>query len=191
MSTANPEEITRLLSRMRAGDRSAQDELLPLIYDTLHRLAANCMRHERRDHTLQPTALVNEVYLRLLGHDHQSWENRAHFFAIASQTMRRLLVDYARARLADKRGGRRDRVELDERLLFAEDHPEELLALDEALKRLREMDERQAQVVDLRFFGGLSVEQAAEVLNVSPKTVKRDWAFARAWLRGEVSGTGK
>ena len=184
-------EITQLLARTGQGDHAAQEELLPLIYDTLHRLAANCMRAERGDHTLQPTALVHEAYIRLLGAHNHDWQNRAHFFAIASQTMRRLLVDHARAHVAGKRGGGRRRVELDERLLYAEDHPEELLALDAALDRLGAMDERQARVVELRFFGGLTAEEAAETLGISSKTVKRDWTIARAWLRGEIEGGGQ
>jgi RNA polymerase sigma factor (TIGR02999 family) len=189
--SATPDEITQLLSRTRQGDHRAQEELLPLVYDTLRQLAANCMRNERRDHTLQPTALVHEAYLRLVGREHDQWQSRAHFFAVASQTMRHLLVDHARSRVAGKRGGRRQRVELNERLLYAEDHPEELLALDAALERLKLQSERQARIVELRFFGGLSVEETAEALDVSPKTVKRDWAVARAWLRGEVGGGGE
>ena len=189
--SANPDEITELLSRTRKGDRSAQEQLLPLIYDALHKLAANCMRNERWDHTLQPTALVHEAYLRLLGQEQRGWENRVHFFAIASQTMRHLLVDYARGRVAGKRGGNRKRVELDDRLLYADDRPEELLAVDAARDRLRCINERQARVVEMRFFGGLSVEESADALGVSTKTIKRDWAVARAWLRGEVNPTSK
>lgn len=182
-----PEDVTTLLIRMRQGDRAAEEQVVPLIYSTLHRLAANCMRRERADHTLQPTALVHETYLRLLGHGPHEWKCRSHFFAVAAQTMRRLLVDHARAHLAGKRGGLQKRIELDERLLYAEDHPAELIAMEEALQRLAAIDERQAHVVELRFFGGLSVQEAAEVLGVSDKTVKRDWAMARAWLHGEVS----
>lgn len=184
---STPDDVTGLLMRIRNGDREAEQQLIPLVYDTLRRLAANCMRQERADHTLQPTALVHETYLRLLGRGPDEWKCRSHFFAVAAQTMRRLLVDHARAHLAGKRGGLRKRVELDDRLLYAEDHPAELIALDEALERLAAIDERQARVVELRFFGGLSVEEAAKVLEVSDKTVKRDWAMARAWLHGEIS----
>ncbi len=182
-----PENVTSLLTRMRHGDREAEEALLPLVYETLRKLAAQCMRRERLDHTLQPTALVHETYLRLLGSGPEAWNSRSHFFAIATQTMRRLLVDHARAHLAAKRGGLQKRVELDDRLLYAEDHPAELLSLDEALQRLAVLDQRQARVVELRFFGGLSVEETAEILGVSSKTVKRDWSMARAWLHGEVS----
>lgn len=150
-------------------------------------LAANCMRNERGGHTLQPTALVHETYLRPVGSGPDKWHNRSHFFAVATQTMRRLRVDHARAHMAGKRGGRRKRVELDERLLYAEDRPAEILALNEAIDRLAALDTRQARVVELRFFGGMSVEQTAEMLQVSVKTVKRDWTVARAWLHGEIS----
>jgi RNA polymerase sigma factor (TIGR02999 family) len=176
---------------MREGDVAAREQLAPLVYDTLHRMAANCMRRERRDHTLQPTALVHEAYLRLLGDQDYEWQDRAHFLAVASQTMRHFLIDYARSRVAGRRGGVMKRVEFHDRLLYAEDRPEELLALNTALERLQAIDERQARVVELRFFGGLSVDETAEILGVSSKTVKRDWAVARAWLRGEITGTSK
>jgi RNA polymerase sigma factor (TIGR02999 family) len=176
---------------MREGDTNAREQLAPLIYDALHTLAANCMLDERRDHTLQPTALVHEAYLRMMGDGNNTWQDRAHFFAVASQTMRHLLVDHARSRVAGKRGGSRKRVPLDDRLHYAEDHPEELLAVNAALDRLQKLDDRQARVVELRFFGGLSVEETAAALGVSPKTVKRDWALARAWLRGEIGGRDK
>lgn len=185
--SSTPEDVTTLLIRMRQGDRAAEEQVIPLIYGTLHKLAANCMRQERADHTLQPTALVHETYLRLLGRGPDEWKCRSHFFVVAAQTMRRVLVDHARAHVAGKRGGLQKRVELDDRLLYAEDHPAELLAVDEALQRLAAIDERQARVVELRFFGGLSVAETAEILDVSDKTVKRDWAMARAWLHGEIS----
>lgn len=184
--TSSHEEITALLVRMREGDRVAEDELLPIVYSTLKRLAAQCMRRERADHTLQPTALVHETYLRLAGRGPDEWKSRAHYFAVAAKTMRRVLVDHARAHLAGKRGGAMRRIELDDRLLYAEDHPAELLALDAALEELAELDPRQARVVELRFFGGLSVEETAEILEISGKTVKRDWAVARAWLHGQI-----
>jgi RNA polymerase sigma factor (TIGR02999 family) len=176
---------------MRNGDKAAEQQLFPLIYRTLHRLAVNFMRRERGEHTLEPTALIHETYLRLAGSGPDAWENRTHFFAVAAQIMRRVLVDHARARLAGKRGSGRRRVELDERFLFVEDDPGELLALDEALGRLAQLDERQARLVELRFFAGLTVEETAAILGVSPRTVKRDWAVARAWLHGEVSRTAQ
>lgn len=180
-------EITQLLAELKSGNREAEAKLVPLVYDELRRLAAHYMRQERRDHTLQATALVHEAYLRLVGQRDVNWQSRAHFFGVAAQLMRRILVDYARARQTDKRGAGLQKASLEEALLFSDEQSGELLALDEALDRLAERDPRQSRIVELRFFAGLTVEETAEVLAISPKTVKRDWSVARAWLHGEIS----
>jgi len=182
-------EITRLLAQMRAGDEQAQEELAPLVYDELRRLARGYMRWERSDHTLQPTALVNEAYLRLIEGAPVSWKDRTHFFAVASQLMRRILVDHARARNAEKRMGVGRKVSLDEALGFPEQKGVDLLALDEALERLEERDPRQARIVEMRFFGGLSEEEIASHLGISARTVRREWSVARAWLYKEIRKT--
>jgi RNA polymerase sigma factor (TIGR02999 family) len=177
------------LRQWQAGDRLALDRVMPVVHAELKRLARVRLRGEARNRTLQPTALVNEVYLRLLPLDAMSWRDRAHFFAMASRLMRRVLVDAGRARRADKRGRSRVRVSLDEARVAAP-QPElmpDVLALDEALTRLTALDDRKARVVELRFFGGLSVEEAAEALGVSVETVARDWRFAKLWLRREIS----
>ena len=179
--TSDDGEVTQLLKGMKSGDQSAMERLLPLVYSELHRLAASYMRRERQDHTLQPTALINEAYLRLAGED-LDWQNREHFFGVAANVMRRVLVDYARAHQAEKRGGDLKRVELEEWLAISDERTEEMLALDEALTRLTEVNPRQAKVVELRYFGGLSVEQIAAVLQIATRSVKRDWALARIWL---------
>ena len=181
-------QITQLLFRWREGDRQALDDLLPLVYNELHRLAGFYMRGERPSHTLQTSALVNEAYLRLAGAEHIQWQNRAHFFAIAAQVMRRILVDHARRRDKQKRGGAVQKVELDEAMLVSEQRAAEVVALDDALKSLAEIDPRKSQLVELRFFGGMSIEETAEVLQVSPGTVMRDWTLAKAWLRREIMG---
>jgi RNA polymerase sigma factor (TIGR02999 family) len=182
-------ELTTLLAAARAGDRDCQSRLFEVVYAELRRIAAGQLRGERPDHTLQPTALVHEAYVRLLGRGNIAWENRAHFFSTAAGTMRRILIDHARARRADKREGKLKRVDLDqEPAAFDDQDAERLLVVDEALNKLAQWDERQARVVELRFFGGLTVEEAAEVLGVSPKTVKRDWAMARAWLQTQLEG---
>jgi RNA polymerase sigma-70 factor, ECF subfamily len=181
-----PGDITQLLSKVRNGDREAQRELVPLVYRELHRLAASYMRRERPDHTLQATALVHEAYLRLTGVAEIDWQSRAHFFAIAAQTMRRILVDHARSASAQKRPGKWTKLTLESALLYSEDQSEELLALDSALEKLQEWDERQSKIVELRFFGGLSLEEVAEVLSISSRTVQRDWTMARAWLHAEL-----
>lgn len=180
-------EITRLLVEIKGGNRRAQSELMPLVYAELRRLARGYMRGERPDHTLQATALVHEAYLKLVEEPAIDWQGRAHFFAVAAQLMRRILVDHARAHQAAKRGGLDHKMSLEEELIFSEAKSAELLALDEALVRLAEQDPRQARIVELRFFGGLSIEEIAEVLQVSPRTVKRDWNMARAWLYEEIS----
>ena len=181
-------QITQLLVRWREGDQRALDELMPLVYDELRRLAAHYMRGERPGHTLQTSALVNEAYLRLAGQEEIQWQSRAHFFAIAAQAMRRILVDHARRRGGQKRGGGAPKVALDEALIISADRAAEVVALDEALTRLAEVDPRKSRVVELRFFGGLSVEDTAEVLSVSPGTVMREWTFIKAWLKREITG---
>jgi RNA polymerase sigma factor (TIGR02999 family) len=181
------DSVAQLLAAHRRGDREAFDRLVPLVYDELHRIAASYLARERAGHTLQPTALVNEAYLRLLQADDLEFENRSHFLAIAARLMRQILVDHARKHAARKRGGRRERVTLTEGVAVDEGAPDvDLLALDEALGRLAEKDERLARLVELRYFGGLSIEETAEVLGSSPRTVKRDWAVARVWLRRQM-----
>ncbi|HZB43966.1 MAG TPA: sigma-70 family RNA polymerase sigma factor [Pyrinomonadaceae bacterium] len=180
--------VTELLVRWRDGDQRALDELMPLVYTELHRLAARCMRGERAGHTLQTSALVNEAYMRLAGHEEIRWQNRTHFFAIAAQAMRRILVDHARRGGNRKRGGGAHKVALDEALIVSEERVAEVVALDDALKQLAEVSPRKSQLVELRFFGGLSIEEAAEVLGVSPGTAMRDWTFTKAWLRREITG---
>ncbi|MGH7550616.1 MAG: sigma-70 family RNA polymerase sigma factor [Gemmatimonadota bacterium] len=180
------EDTTRLLLAIRDGKENAAERLVPLIYDDLRALAGRYMRNEPADHTLQPTALVHEAFLRLVDTDRVDWQTRAHFLAVAARTMRRILVDHARRRKAAKRGGG-NKVTLVEGLAFSEPRPLDLVALDEAMARLAGIDERQSSVVELRFFGGLAVEEIAEVLDVSTATVKRDWRFARAWLLHELS----
>jgi RNA polymerase sigma-70 factor (ECF subfamily) len=178
-------QVTQLLKAMGAGDERAADELLPLIYQELHRLARSYMRRERAEHTLQPTALINEAYLRL-AHDDIDWQNREHFIGAAAQVMRRVLVDYARQHNAQMRGGGLKRVELQEGLAISPERMEEVVSLDEALSRLAEQNPRQARVVELRYFGGLSVEQIAAMLGIAERSVKRDWALARVWLFQEL-----
>ncbi|HMD84612.1 MAG TPA: sigma-70 family RNA polymerase sigma factor [Terriglobia bacterium] len=180
-------EITQLLARFRRGDRQAESQLIPLVYGELRHLAAACLGRERRDHTLQPTALVHEAFLRMAGKDQPDWQNRAHFFAIAARLMRQILVDYARHRGRVKRGGSCERLPLEEALVFSAGKSAELLALDEALDRLAQQDERQCRIVEMKFFGGLSIEEIAAVLETSPRTVKRDWTMARAWLHQQIT----
>jgi RNA polymerase sigma-70 factor (ECF subfamily) len=169
-------------------DRQSLDSLLPLVYQELRRLAAGYLRRERAGYTLQPTALVNEAYLRLLKDRPDRWQNRAHFCAIAAHSMRQILIERARARGAQKRGGARARVTLDEALVAGGERSIDLVALDQALERLAEIDPEQARLVELRFFGGLTVEETAEAMNMSPATVKRHWTVARAWLAREMEG---
>ena len=181
-------EITELLAQMSDDNPGATSELMARVYGELHRLAAAYMRRERGDHTLQTTALVHEAYLRLVGQRGIAWKNRAHFLGIAAQMMRRILVDHARAHVCRRRGGPQERVSLDEVCISPRTHSADLVALDEALTRLAQIDARQAQVVELRFFGGLTAEETARMLGVSTKTVNRDWLVARAWLHGEIAG---
>jgi RNA polymerase sigma-70 factor, ECF subfamily len=186
VTNAPAHDVTRLLVRLTDGDRAALDDLLPLVYGELRRLAASYLRRERADHTLQPTALVHESYLRLVDQTQVRWQNRAHFFGVAAQMMRRILVDHARERVAEKRGGGAERLSLDENIAVSGERARELVALDEALARLAEIDPEKSRVVELRFFGGLSVEETAEVLGVSAPTVKRHWRMAKAWLYGQM-----
>jgi RNA polymerase sigma factor (TIGR02999 family) len=186
MQPNSPAQVTDLLVAWSDGDKAAYDQLVPLVHDELHRLAHRYMSRERPGHTLQTTALVDEAYMRLVDQK-VHWQNRSHFFGIAAEVMRRILVDYARRQRYAKRGGGAQKVELDEAMLMARDRSDQLVALDEALKRLAEFDERKSRVVELRFFGGLSVEETAESLAISVNTVKRDWSTARAWLYKEVS----
>ena len=184
-------EVTRLLVELRSGNPEAEAKLIPLVYQHLHRLAASYMRGERPDHTLQTTALVNEAYLRLVPQKETGWRDRAHFFGVAARLMREILVEHARARHAGKRGGKAEKLSLDQALEFSPARSRELIELDVALECLGRLDPQQARVVELRFFGGLTVEETAEVLGISPRTVKRDWAVARAWLHGELSEKGE
>jgi RNA polymerase sigma-70 factor, ECF subfamily len=187
MNQPPPGEITRVLVQLKKGDKSAANDLIPLVYPHLRSLASYYMRRERPDHTLQATGLVHEAFIRLLKQENLAWEDRNHFFGVAAGLMRRILVDYARAHRAGKRGGGRD-LPLDEALVFAEERSSELIALDDALLQLAEWDPRQSRIVELRFFAGLTEEEVAEVLGISVRTVKRDWAAARAWLHGELGG---
>lgn len=186
----SPSEITGLLVDWSNGNKEALDRLLPLVEKELHRLAHSYMRRENPDHTLQTTALVNEAYLRLVDQKHTRWQNRAHFFGIAAQIMRRILMNYARDQHRAKRGGKAIQVSLSEASIISLEKTTELIALDEALHRLANVDERKSQVVELRYFGGLDVKETAEVLNVSPVTVQRDWKFAKAWLLREIENAG-
>ena len=180
------EEVTQLLIAYGHGDRQALDRLLPMVYTELHRIAARQMRHERADHTLNATALVHEVYLKLMDQNQVSWQNRAHFFAIAARGMRQVLISYARKHNAEKRGGGAPDTLLEGKEIALNERADELLALDEALTRLSVLDERLAQVVEYRFFGGLTIEETASVLEISTMTVKRDWNKAKAWLYREL-----
>jgi len=181
-------EVTQLLKAWTAGDEQALDKLTPLVYEQLHRVAQRYMAGQRSDHTLQTTALVNEVYLRLVDCGQVKWRDRAHFFAVSAQLMRRILVDFARSRGYQKRGAGIAHMSLDEAPSLCHESDANLVALDDALKRLAAVDERESKVVELRFFGGLSVEETAEVLGVSTDTVLREWRLARAWLLRELSG---
>jgi RNA polymerase sigma-70 factor (ECF subfamily) len=179
-------DVTALLSQLARGDEQAASNLIPLVYKELRQIAGRHMRQERPDHTLQATALVHEAYIKLVDQHPANWANRAHFFAVAAQVMRHILVDHARGHLRDKRGGGQPHVELQEGLAFAPEQSTELVEIDAALQQLAELDPRQAKIVELRFFGGLTVEETAAVLGISAKTVKRDWSVAKAWLHGEL-----
>jgi RNA polymerase sigma-70 factor, ECF subfamily len=183
--------VTRLLVDWTAGDEAALQQLLPIVHDELRRLARRQMAGERPGHVLQATALVNEAYLRLVDLKQMRWQNRAHFFAMAARLMRRILVDVARSRDYQKRGGGVQQITFAESLAVSDEQPTDLVALDDALVALAAVDDRKSRVVELRFFGGLSVEETAEVLTVSPETVKRDWKYAKNWLRRELARDGK
>jgi RNA polymerase sigma-70 factor, ECF subfamily len=184
-----PDEVTGLLDAWAEGDRAALDRLLPLVQDELHRLAHRYLQRERPGHTLQTTALVHEAYLRLVDQRRVRWQSRAHFYAIAAQMMRRILIDHARRIAYAKRGGGARTVSLDEACVLGDERAEELVALDEALQTLARVDERKSRVVELRYFGGLSVEETAAVLGVHPDTVTRDWRRAKAFLRRELGAS--
>ncbi len=185
-----PREVTQLLIDWSNGDQNAFEKLLPLVYSELRRLAARHLARERRNHTLQSTAVVHEAYLRLIDQNRVQWKNRAQFFGVASQMIRRILVDHARSHQAAKRGSGAIKLSLDEAMAVPGGKDLDLVALDDALRSLAEMDEQQARIVELRFFGGLSIEETAEVIGVSPATVKRDWAMAKAWLYRELMRGG-
>lgn len=180
---APPSDVTQLLQDWSAGDRAALDQLVPLVYDELHRLAQHYLRGERSDHSFQTTALVNEAYLRLINTQNVHWQGRAHFFAISARLIRQILVDSARRRGYQKRGGGRLQIELEESAVVDRDTDEELAALDEALTALQKLDERKTRVVEMRFFGGMTHAEVASALGVSEDTVRRDWRLAKAWLR--------
>ena len=187
MTEAQSHQVTELLIDWSNGDQSAFDKLMPLIDEELRRLAHRYMSRERAGHTLQTTALVNEAFLRLVNRKNLRWQNRAHFFGLAAQVMRTILVDHARSHASAKRGGGTRNLELDEALVVSQQKASEVIALDEALKQLALIDPRQSRIVELRFFGGLTVEEAAEVLHVSPVTIKREWSTAKAWLYHELA----
>ena len=186
--TVSPNGVTQLLVAWSDGDVEARDELMPLVYDELHRLAHRYMNRERPGHTLQTSALVNEAFIRLIDQKDVDWQNRAHFFGLAAQMMRRILVDHARSRQYLKRGGDARQVSLDETMMVSHERVDEVIALDDALKDLAQFDQRKSQIVELRFFAGLSIEETAELLKVSPGTVMRDWTLAKAWLRKQIVG---
>ena len=182
MPTLSQQEVTQLLAAWGDGDLSALDKLFPLVHAELRRIAGRQMSHERPGHTLQATALVNEAYLKLAGQEGLEWQNRSHFFAVCAQVMRHILIDHARAHARDKRGGGAVQVPLEDAVLINGQPPEQLLALDEALKTLEHVDPQKGKLVELRYFGGLSIEETADVLNISPRTVRREWRRSKAWL---------
>jgi RNA polymerase sigma factor (TIGR02999 family) len=186
VTTLSQTGVTELLVNWSNGDQEALNKLIPLVYDELHKLASRYLRRERPDHTLQTTALVHEAYLKLVDQREANWENRVQFFAVAAQLMRRILVDYARRHRASKRGGDFCKLSLDEGLVSSEEKDAELLALDEALDRLAAIDPQQSRVVELRVFAGLSLEETAQALNISPRTVRREWSMAKAWLHRQI-----
>jgi RNA polymerase sigma factor (TIGR02999 family) len=186
MSPDSSSQVSKLLVNWRQGDEGAREALIPLVYDELRRLARRHLRRERPDHSLQSAALVHEAYLRLVRQDQPQWQNRAHFFGVAAQLMRHILVDHARNRAAAKRGAGAPRITLNPEIALPQERDVDLVTLDDALNRLGALDAQQSRVVELRFFGGLSIEETSVVLGVSPATVKREWATARAWLRREM-----
>lgn len=186
MERDSSKQVTQLLANWSQGNLEAREALMPLVYNELRRLAGSYLRRERSDHTLQPTALVHEAYLRLVEQDNVNWQNRHHFFGAAANLMRRILVDHARAHRAEKRGSGLPKVAITEAIAMSREQPAELLALDESLAHLSSVDPQQGRIVELRVFAGLTVEETAEVLGVSPATVKRDWAVAKAWLLRQI-----
>jgi len=188
MSEQPPSDITQLLIEMTDGNTEVVNQILPLIYSELRKLASSYLRRERSNHTLQPTALVNEAYLKLIDQKKVKWQNRAHFFGIAAQVMRRILLDHARKHTAEKRGGDAELLPIEEEILIvSHEKSAELIALDEALENLAKIDEQKARIVELRYFGGLSIEETAEVMGVSVPTINRQWRMAKAWLYGQVA----
>jgi len=187
MAIPEKSDVTQLLREWNQGDSEAPARLMPLVYEELRRRAADCLRRERSDHTLQPTALVHEAYVKLVGQSRAQWKNRAHFCSVAAQLMRRILVKYAEARNADKRGGQMRKIYLDETRELAQERAPDLQALDDALKSLAVSHPRESEVVELKFFGGLDAKEIGEILNVSAKTVLRDWQFAKAWLNRQLA----
>jgi RNA polymerase sigma factor (TIGR02999 family) len=185
-----PNEVTQLLIDWSKGDRAALDELIPLVQAELRRLARHYMARESPDHTLQTSALINEAYIRLIDQQEMRWQNRAHFFGVAAQVMRHILIDHARSHTYAKRGGGARKVPLEEAMIVNEKRAEELVALDDALKKLADLDPRKSRIIELRFFGGLSIEETAEALKISRITVTREWRSAKAWLRREMSPRG-
>ncbi|MCL2641809.1 MAG: sigma-70 family RNA polymerase sigma factor [Phycisphaerales bacterium] len=184
------EDVTQALKQIKQGDGNAANKLLPLVYEEIRAIARHYLAHERADHTLQPTALIHEAYMKLVDHNRVDWQGRGHFFAVAALAMRRILTDHARKHLSEKRGGGRTRVELNENVALSPQKNEDVLALDEALEKLAKLSPRQAKVVELRFFAGLSVKEVANILNISKRTVEGDWTFARAWLSRELRSGG-
>jgi RNA polymerase sigma-70 factor (ECF subfamily) len=187
MQSEQISQITGILQDVKHGDRSAWERLLPVVYDELRNLAGQYLRRERRGHTLQPTALVHEAFLKLVDQSRVDWQGRAHFFAIAAQAMRRILVDHARQHQAAKRGGDRERIVFDENLMGGPPQADNILALEDALVKLAELDAQQARIVELRFFGGLNVAEVAEAMQMSKRSVEREWTMVRSWLRRELS----
>jgi RNA polymerase sigma factor (TIGR02999 family) len=191
MSQQSPPDITQMLIEMTDGNTEAVNQILPHIYGELRKLASSYLRRERSNHTLQPTALVNEAYLKLVDQKKVVWQNRAHFFGIAAQVMRRILLDHARKHTAEKRGGDAELLPIEEEILIvSHEKSAELIALDEALENLAKIDEQKARIVELRYFGGLSIEETAEVMGVSVPTINRQWRMAKAWLYGQVAKEG-
>lgn len=180
--------VTQLLINWRNGDKAALDQLMPLVYEELRRLARRFMGRERRDHTLQTSALINEAYLRLVDRETANWQNRAHFFAVAAQVMRNILIDHARSYHYEKRRGGAQKVPLDDAMIFTEERAAELVALDDALTSLAAVDPRKSQIIELRFFGGLNIDETAEMIGLSPTTVQREWRAAKAWLQRFMDG---
>ena len=189
MTQTPKHEVTQLLIEWSNGDKAALDKLMPLVHDELRRLAHRYMSRERSGHTLQTTALVNEAYLRLVNRKGVQWQNRAHFFAIAAQSMRNILVDHARGLAYAKRGGGAAKISLDEAMIVSQERAAEVVALDEVLKELANFDPQQSRIVELRFFGGLTIDETAEVLDLSPATIKREWSTAKAWLYHELANS--